>query len=633
MIRATMVQSDAAPTPGARELAMLGSGLGLGSAHVSQIDEWLTKPAYSEEREALVTLVHAAIGGDAAARDELEDAFRGPLPIGTGGRRGACGPGPNRVNAAVMRQTMIGLLEILGEEAWGAGPGPHTIAIAYDTRASSRRFAHVVARQCAARDVGVVLLDAPRPTPELSFTVRRLGCAAGIVISASHNPPGDNGIKIYGPDGAQVVGVRDKRLFAAIESASVGPAPGTNEWLAPGDDPRITVLTGDALAEADAPYHGFVRAQGVLSDPQWGKGLTVVYTPLHGVGHTAVVPVLEGTGVDLHLVQRQCDPDGGRFSTVESANPEVPASMDLARALAEEVGAQLVLASDPDADRMGALARDPAGVLQVLDGNRLAVLMVDHVLRHARPEHNKEGWVLQTVVSSPLVAKLARAHGVEAVDDLLTGFKHHAAMMAEQPDKPVVFMFEEAHGYMRGDDVHDKDGAVAARLMAECAAQAHREGHTVFDNLRRIWRTHGYHRERTENLWAYGGAGREAIKAAVEAFRSDPPTSLGGLSVLGCDDRKAPRATGSPTRDLPSNVLVFSLAADDGRACTLVVRPSGTEPKAKIYALASGAGGLDDAALDDQITRVDATIDAVLSDARARAQAVMAPMLDERNEA
>ncbi|MBL4685376.1 MAG: hypothetical protein JKY37_12350, partial [Nannocystaceae bacterium] len=469
-------------------------GRGLAKTRVEQIEHWLQDPACADDRDALLTLVDSAATGDEAALEELDDAFSRALPIGTGGRRGPCGPGPNRVNAAVMRQTAVGLLDAMSDEAaWGAGAGPHTVAIAYDTRASSRRFAHSIARQIAAGGARVVLIDAPRPTPELSFTVRRLRCAAGIVISASHNPPGDNGIKLYGPDGAQVVGARDARLFSAIEAAARGAlgaltaASATPTWLVPGGDEAISVLVDEAaLAGVDAPYHAFVRAQGVLSGKVWGQGLDVVYTPLHGVGHTAVVPVLRDTGLVLHLVERQCDPDGGRFSTVSSANPEVPASMDMARALAERVGAQLVIASDPDADRMGALARDASGEFVALDGNRLAVLMVDHVLRHAFPKGESRdpavaAWVLQTLVSSPLVAKLARAHGVEAVDDLLTGFKHHAAMMAEQPHKTVAFMFEEAHGYMRGDDVYDKDGAVAARLMAECAALAHRQGRTLMD--------------------------------------------------------------------------------------------------------------------------------------------------------
>jgi len=617
------------------------SELGLGAPQIEQVRHWLHGSIYADEREALWASVDGALAGDADALAELDDAFSRPLPIGTGGRRGLCGPGPNRVNAAVMRQTAVGLLDAMRDtDAWGAGSGPYTVAIAYDTRASSRRFAHVVARQFAAGGASVVLIDAPRPTPQLSFLVRSRQCAAGVVISASHNPPGDNGIKIYGPDGAQVLAARDKRLFAGIEAAAAGSLavadlvaiPDGAEWLTPGVDPSIEVIVSDAdVAEVDAPYHAFVRAQGVVPTQNWGDGLSAVYTPLHGVGHTAVVPALAGTGVDLHLVERQCDPDGGRFSTVESANPEVPASMAMAQALADDVGAQLVLASDPDADRMGAMARDAAGQLVALDGNRLAVLMVDHVLRQTQESGDR--WVLQTVVSSPLVAKLARAHGVEVVDDLLVGFKHHAGMMAEQPRKSVAFMFEEAHGYMRGDDVHDKDGAVAARLMAECAALAVREGKTVWDNLRRIWSEHGYHRERTENLWAYGGTGREAIAAAVEAFRSDAPTQLGGLSVVGCDDRLVPRDTGSATRDLTSNVLVFQLAADDGRACTLVVRPSGTEPKAKIYALASGAPGLSGAALDTEMERVDATVTAVLNDARARADAVMAPIIGPREAA
>ncbi|MEM6994822.1 MAG: phospho-sugar mutase [Myxococcota bacterium] len=600
---------------------------------IEQIEHWLADPAYAEDRAALGALVTKASDGDDAATRELADAFSRPLPIGTGGRRGACGPGPNRVNGAVMRQTAVGLLDAMSDAAaWGAGDGPHTVAIAYDTRASSRRFAHVVARQLVGGGARVVLLDAPRPTPQLSFMVRQRRCAAGVVISASHNPPGDNGIKLYGPDGAQVVAARDKRLFAAIEAAATGdlarivPGEGAEAWLAEGSDPAVTVIAGEAaLADADAPYHAFVRAQGVASGPGWGDGLTVVYTPLHGVGHTAVAPVLADSGVALHLVERQCDPDGGRFSTVTSANPEVPESMDMGRALAQEVGAQLVIASDPDADRMGALARVADGSFVALDGNRLAVLMADHVLRHEAAREGAPRWMLQTLVSSPLVAKLARAHGVEVVDDLLTGFKHHAAMMAEQPDKTVAFMFEEAHGYMRGDDVHDKDGAVAALLMAECAALAHRAGRTLMDELRRIWRTHGYHRERTENIWAYGATGRKAIAAAVQAYRSDPPTTLGGLEVRERVDRAEPRHTDSPTRNLTSNVLVFELGADDGRACTLVVRPSGTEPKAKIYALASGAPVEAEAALDAQVTAVDATVTAVLADARARAEAVMAP--------
>lgn len=616
--------SFAVPTP---------TALGVPSEVHAEIVRWATEPTYAELRSELQGLVERAAQGDAAARTELVDAFAGPLPIGTGGRRGAVGPGPNRVNAVVLRETAQGLVEAMREEGV-----PMRVAVAFDTRRDSRTFAHVVARQLASNDVDVLLIDAARPTPQLSFTVRAQRCGAGIVISASHNPPGDNGIKIYDCDGAQVLGARDKALMAAIERAMAAPLPAIDPtkaaFVAEGDDhegppggaSRITALP---LHEVDAAYHAFVRAQGVAPiEALRGSGLSVVFTPLHGVGHTAVVPALEGTGIALHLVERQCDPDGGQFSTVKSANPESPASMDMAGALADERGASLVIATDPDADRLGALCRNRAGKLEFLDGNRMAVVMFDHVLRHAPRPAN--GFVLTTIVTTRLVPIMARAAGIEVVDDLLVGFKHHAGMMAEAPDKTVFFGCEESHGFMRGDEVHDKDGAVAARLLVEAAALAHAEGKTPFDVLERVWREHGYHRERTENLYAYGAAGREAIGELMRRLRAEPLTRLGGLDVVSVDDRLVPRHTGSRTRDLPGNVLIYEL---EGRVegeiarCRLTVRPSGTEPKAKVYALAGSDGGLSEAGLAAATRRIDGIVDAVLAEARALADAIMAPMI------
>ena len=587
---------------------------GLDPAVWTAITAWCD--ASPGDRPAIDALLERARAGDEPARAELRDAFAGILPIGTGGRRGACGPGPNRVNEIVMRQTAQGLVAAMRAE--DAAP---KVAIAYDTRADSRRFAHIVARQLAAAEIHVLVLDAPRPTPELSFHVRRQGCGAGIVISASHNPPGDNGIKIYGPDGAQVLGARDRRLMEGITLASEVPLPP----LAPEGDARIDVQQGEALEALDAAYHAWVRAQGVVHEDLSAVGLRVVFTPLHGVGHTSVVPALADLGIAVSLVERQCDPDGGRFSTVRTANPEQEESLQLAREQAEREGAHLVVATDPDADRLGALARDDGGVLRFIDGNRLGALMLDHVLRHGPRPAN--GWVLTTLVSTPLVRALAEEAGVEVVDDLLVGFKHHAAMMAEHPEKTVLFMFEEAHGYMRGDDVHDKDGAVAARMLVECAALAAKAGVTLFDNLASIWARHGYHRERTGNLWAYGAAGRDAIARLVETWRSEPPRGFGGLAVVGLEDRKAPPRTGSPTRDLPGNVLVYELRGDlegEASACRLVVRPSGTEPKAKIYVLArSSAADVGREGLPVVAARIDALVERVLADANAQAEVVM----------
>lgn len=601
-------ESPSVPTPAV---------LGVSSQAHAEIVRWLTEPTYAELRPALHALVERAALGEADARAELVDAFCGPLPIGTGGRRGAVGPGPNRVNAVVMRETAQGLLDAMREEGV-----PMKVAVAFDTRRDSHAFAHVVAQQLATGGVDVLLIDAPRPTPQLSFTVRAHGCGAGIVISASHNPPGDNGIKIYGPDGAQVLGARDRALMAAIGRAMANPLPAID----PSTVERIVALP---LGEVDRAYHEFVRAQGVAPlERLRSSGLSVVFTPLHGVGHTAVVPALEGTGVALHLVERQCDPDGGNFSTVRSANPESPSSMEMAGALADELGATLVIATDPDADRLGALARNRQGALEFVDGNRLAVVMFDHVLRYAPRPAN--GFVLATIVTTRLVSIMARAAGIDTVDDLLVGFKHHAGMMAERPDKTVIFGCEESHGFMRGDDVHDKDGAVAARLLVEATALAHADGQTLFDVLDRVWREHGYHRERTENLYAYGVAGREAITGLMRQLRAAPPERLGGLSVVGVEDRLVPRNTGSTTRDLLGNVLMYELEGEiDGQRarCRLTVRPSGTEPKAKVYALAGSDGGLSEAGLAAAVGRIDGIVEAVLAEARALADAIMAPML------
>lgn len=594
------------------------TALGVPAQAHAEIVRWSTEPTYAELRPALHALVTRAAAGDTDARAELADAFMGPLPIGTGGRRGAVGPGPNRVNEVVLRETAQGLVDAMREEGV-----PMKVAVAFDTRRDSHAFAHVVAKQLATGGVEVLLIDAARPTPELSFTVRAHGCGAGIVISASHNPPGDNGIKIYGPDGAQVLGARDRALMEAIERAMAAPLPAIDEAKA---QRGITTLPLPAIDEA---YHAFVRAQGVAPlDRLRSSGFSVVFTPLHGVGHTAVVPALADTGVTVHLVERQCDPDGGNFSTVKSANPESPASMDMARALADERGAPLVIATDPDADRLGALARNRAGTLEFIDGNRLAVIMLDHVLRYCSKPSN--GFILTTIVTTRLISIMARAAEIEVVDDLLVGFKHHAGMMAERPDDTVIFGCEESHGFMRGDHVHDKDGAVAARLLVEAAALAHADGHTVFDVLEQVWREHGYHRERTENLYAYGAAGREAIAGLMEQLRREPPTHLGGLPVVGVEDRLVPRHTGSPTRDLPGNVLMYDLEGElEGQRarCRLTVRPSGTEPKAKVYALAGSEGGLSQEGLAAASVRIDQVVDAVLTDARALADSIMAPML------
>jgi len=600
----------------------LGEAIGLSAYGVDAMARWLLEPRYLEVRPRLRSLVARARGGDATARDELQDAFARPLPIGTGGRRGTCGVGPNRVDALLVRETAQGVVAALDREGL-----PRKVAVVYDTRRDSRMFAYVAAAQVAANGVETILVDAPRPTPQLSFLARRWGCGAGIVISASHNPPSDNGIKIYGPDGAQVIGARDRALMEAIETAATSALPEIPTTAARILAAGIERIDPDAAPEqADEPYLAWVVSQGVY--PAAARAdLRVVFTPLHGVGHTSVVPVLRARGIGVTTVARQVDPDEGRFSTVASANPELPAAMDMAVAQARQHDADLVLATDPDADRIGACARrttDASG-FEAIDGNRLGVLMLDHVLR--RGDVQSDGWIITTTVTTPLISSLAEAAGVECVDDLLVGFKHHAAMVAEAPRRPVVFACEESHGYVRGREVRDKDGAVGALLLAECAADCKQRGQTLFDRLDEIWMQHGYHRETTTSIWAKGAAGRTAIGALMAAWREAAPTTLAGLEVREVNDRSAPRDTGSVTRDLPGNVLAFELASP-GYACRVVLRPSGTEPKVKLYVLARGRGPLADAAaLRDQIGAVDSLVERVATDAKRLADAVMAPHL------
>lgn len=523
------------------------------------------------------------------------------------------------MNLAVLRETAQGLADAMRAEGVAM-----RAAIVYDTRRDSRRFAHAVAAQLAANDIDVILVDAPRPTPLLSYIVRARCCGAGVVISASHNPAGDNGIKVFGPDGAQVLGARSDALMTAIERAMAAPLPDAPVRV--DQDPRVEVLrSAEQLASVDDPYLAFVRAQGVAGDDLSACGLRVVFTPLHGVGHHSVLPVLRAKNIEVHMVEAQ-GPDDGRFGTVSSANPELPEALQMARELAEDLDADLVLANDPDADRLGAMARDSQGRFVFIDGHRLGVLMLDHVLR-AGPPSSERGWVLTTVCTTPLLRALCEPRGVSIVDDLLVGFKHHAGMMAEQPERTCIFATEEAHGYLRGDDVHDKDGAIAALLLAEVAALAKAEAVTPFDRLQRVWLEHGYHREATANIYAYGQAGREAIAALMSAWRADPPKTLGGFDVASVIDRARPRNTGSPTRDLPGNVLVFELAPREGVAARLVVRPSGTEPKAKIYALVHAAPPAGPDALDEDGRRVDKAAQQLLDDARAQAESVMAPLL------
>jgi len=488
-------------------------------------------PQTRAELEALI---------DARDLDELADRFRGTLEFGTAGLRGALGAGPNRMNRVVVLRAAAGLAAYLVAE--GAAPGAGVV-IGYDARHNSDVFARDTAEVMTGAGFTAYLLPRPLPTPLLAFAIRDLGCVAGVMVTASHNPPQDNGYKVYLGDGSQIVPPADAGIAARI--AEVG---------ALGTIPRGG--TGTVLGEEVLDRYCAAMAGLVGPGP---RDLRIVYTPLHGVGgHTASRVLHEAGFAHPHLVARQAQPDAD-FPTVAFPNPEEPGAMDLAMALAAEVDADIVVANDPDADRCAVAVPGPHG-WQMLRGDEVGALLAQHLINRG-----KHGVYAQSIVSSSLLGAMAAAAG-EPHQETLTGFK----WIGRIPD--LAFGYEEALGYcVDPEHVKDKDGISALLLVCELAAAAKAAGRTVRDLLDDIRRQHGLHA--TDQL-SVRFSDLEQIPATMKRLREQPPTSLGGLDVLRLDDL----AEGSA--DLPpTDGLRFTLA-DRAR---VIVRPSGTEPKVKCY--------------------------------------------------
>ncbi len=483
-----------------------------------------------EELERIVAEVEA--GGDPA---DLVDRFDGTLEFGTAGLRGALGAGPNRMNRVVVLRAAAGLAAHLG-------PGG-SVVIGYDARHLSDVFAEDTAAVMRGAGIDVWLMPRPLPTPVLAFAVRELGCSAGVMVTASHNPPQDNGYKVYLGDGSQIVAPVDAEIAARI--AQVGDltsVPRGSGWQVLGEDLLERYLDTVVGLASDGP-----------------RDLSVVYTPLHGVGGSPVAQVLERAGFPAPYVvaqQEQPDPD---FPTVSFPNPEEAGAMDLALDLARERGADLVVANDPDADRCAAAVPTPTG-WRMLRGDEVGALLATHLLRQGRT-----GTLATTIVSSTLLSRIAAAAGQPYVETL-TGFK----WIGRVPG--LAFGYEEALGYCCDPDhVKDKDGVSALLLLCELAASLKAEGRTLLDLLDDLAREHGLHATDQVSVRV---SDLSLISGAMERLRTAPPASLGGLDVLGVDDL----AEGSA--DLPpTDGLRFRLA--DG--ARVVVRPSGTEPKIKCY--------------------------------------------------
>ena len=497
--------------------------------------------------------------------EALIEAFHQDLAFGTGGMRGVMGPGTNRMNAAVVAMATQGLADYLAHHH----SGDISVAIAHDSRHRSDEFTHVAAEVFAGNGIHAHVFPSLRPTPELSFAIRQLGCQAGIVVTASHNPKEYNGYKVYWGDGGQIVPPHDNGIIGRVRAVSGLEAV----RRAPADDPRIHLIDG----QLDLDYYAAIaghRISETLVDE--GSDLGIVYSPLHGTGTVSMGPALAACGFrNVEVLAAQAEPDGA-FPTVESPNPEEASALRMALERAEETGAELVLATDPDSDRVGAAVRQPGGGFRLLNGNEVAALLVHYVLK-AKAERGtlEEGdFVARTVVTTRLISDIAAEFDVP-VAETLTGFKWIAAEIAAREGHGRFLVGgEESYGYLVGDEVRDKDAIAAACMIAEMADAEWRKGRTLLDRLRDLHRHYGMYREALVSLKREGIAGAGEIRAMMGGFRQSPPTHLGGEAVAEVRDHLG-GWNGLPS----SNVVQF--LTEEGALVT--ARPSGTEPKIKFY--------------------------------------------------
>lgn len=500
----------------------------------------------------------------------LAAGFGPMLAFGTAGIRGEMGPGPSRMNRALVRRVSFGLGVVLAAE--GHAARDQGVVVGHDARRNSRAFAEDTAAVLAGQGFTVYLFDHEVPTPVLAHAVRTLGTAAGVMVTASHNPPADNGYKVYAADGAQVI----PPLDAAIAAAAAGldetpPAPALDGERAAGRVRPVPARCWDAYLA------------GVLGlRVHTGATVRAVYTAMHGVGYAPLQRVLAAAGhAPVIPVPAQVEPDGA-FPTVRFPNPEEPGALDLAFATATAAGATLIIAHDPDADRLAVALPDGAGGWRRLTGNAVGLLLADDLLAHRAPG-GPQPLVVTTIVSTALLRAVADLHGA-ACAEVLTGFKWLAHAGMAWPG-PFVLGFEEALGYSAGGLVRDKDGVSTALLLLDLAAWCEARGTTLGAHLDGLWRRVGYSATAQDNLTFRGPDGPGRMAALTAALRADPPSALGGTPVATQRDLLARAArdlrTGATTPiDLPaSDVLAFDLA--DGSR--VLVRPSGTEPKVKVY--------------------------------------------------
>lgn len=544
--------------------------------------------------------------------EKLEDAFYAPLEFGTAGMRGILGAGINRMNIYTVRQATEGLARFMEEQ------DPETrrrgVAIAYDSRHFSPEFAMEAAKTLAKHDIPSFVFESLRPTPELSFAVRYLKTFTGIMITASHNPAAYNGYKVYGEDGGQMPPADADALTRYVRSIE---NPLKIEVLSE-EEVKHSGLLHIIGEDVDLPYLENVKTVTIDQDlvNEMGKDLKLVYTPLHGTGKMLGERALKQAGFEKFVLvpeQAVADPN---FSTVKSPNPEEHSAFEYAIQLGEKEGADLLVATDPDADRLGAAVRLPDGSYQVLSGNQIGALMVKYILE----AHKNAGTlptnaaVLKSIVSSELPTAIAKSYGA-TMFNVLTGFKFIAEKIQqfeEDHSHSFMFGFEESYGYLVKPFVRDKDAIQALVLIAEVAAFYKKQGKTLYDGLQDIFAEYGYYEEKTISVTLSGLEGPSKIKAIMAKFRNEAPKTLGNVSVVQTEDFKeltCVNVDGTVTKMTtpPSDVLKYQMADESWVA----VRPSGTEPKIKFYI---GVKGANQKAADDRVAELEAAINEITAE-------------------
>lgn len=533
-------------------------------------EEWLN-PVFDEDTRAKVKYM---LDND---EGELIESFYKNLEFGTGGLRGIMGPGTNRINRYTIGTATQGLCNYLKKQF--SGKKEISIAIAYDCRNNSEEYAKVTAEICSANGIKAYLFESLRPTPELSFAVRYFGCQSGVVITASHNPKEYNGYKAYWDDGGQVVPPHDKNIITEVLNIK-----DVKEVRFQGNHSKIEIIGENIDREYIKKLHSLSLNPDIIKN---NSDIKIVYTPIHGTGVKLVPAILKQYGFsEIYNVPEQ-DLNDGNFPTVKSPNPEEAAALDMAITKATEVNAELVMATDPDADRVGIAVKNLTGDYVLVNGNQIAALLIYYLISqwHKKGKLVGKEYIVKTIVTTELLTEIAKKYKVECFD-VLTGFKYIAEIIKQlEGKKEFIGGGEESYGYLAGEFVRDKDAVISCALIAETAAWAKDQGKTLYELLIDIYLEFGFYKESLTSVVRKGKTGAEEIQAIMDKLRNKPPDRIGGSELIFIHDYEEQISFDKIKKQeikiqlRKSNVLQF-ITSDGSK---ISVRPSGTEPKIKFY--------------------------------------------------